>query len=158
MLAFRPAFDEKERNRLIKQVTARSRPGSAKLNPEVPRDLETIVQKAIEREPRAAMPRPRTLADDLQRFVDDEPIKARRISRLDAWPGGLGTIRGGNFVGGDRLAGDDGTCGPGDRPGAFSRAGPGANRVGGRSRRGRQPRPSRRRYRPRQPDVNWLSR
>jgi serine/threonine protein kinase len=51
MLAFRPAFDEKERNRLIKQVTHDEPARLGKLNRAVPRDLETIVHKAIDRDP-----------------------------------------------------------------------------------------------------------
>ena len=88
LLAFRPAFDEKERGRLIKQVTGEAPPPLRKLNPEVPRDLETIVQKAIEREPAHRYATAAELADDLQRFVDDEPIRARRTSyaeRLARW-------------------------------------------------------------------------
>ena len=58
MLGFRPAFDEKERNRLIKQVTTREPERLDRLNPDVPRDLVTIVHKAIERDPRTAMRTP----------------------------------------------------------------------------------------------------
>ena len=50
MLAFRPAFDEKDRNRLIKQVTTEEPTRLGKLNRQVPQDLETIVHKAIERD------------------------------------------------------------------------------------------------------------
>ncbi len=88
MLAFRPAFDEKERGRLVKQVTGEAPPPLHRLNPEVPRDLETIVQKAIEREPSHRYASASELADDLRRFVDDEPIRARRTSpaeRLVRW-------------------------------------------------------------------------
>src|SRR5262249_34330040 len=51
MLAFRPAFDERERNRLVKQVTEAEPARLGKLNRQVPRDLETIVHKAIDRLP-----------------------------------------------------------------------------------------------------------
>ena len=51
MLAFRPAFDEKERNRLIRQVTQEVPPRLGKSVRSLPRDLETIVSKAIDREP-----------------------------------------------------------------------------------------------------------
>ena len=51
LLAFRPAFDEKERGRLVKQVTHEAPPRLGTVNAEVPRDLETIVHKAIERDP-----------------------------------------------------------------------------------------------------------
>jgi serine/threonine protein kinase/WD40 repeat protein len=80
MLTLRPAFDEKDRGRLVKQVTVESPAPLRKLNPEVPRDLETIVQKAIEREPSHRYASASELADDLRRFVDDEPIRARRTS------------------------------------------------------------------------------
>ncbi len=88
MLAFRPAFVEKDRARLIEQVTGEVPPPLRKLNPEVPRDLETVVQKAIERDPAHRYANASELADDLRRFVDDEPIRARRASyaeRLARW-------------------------------------------------------------------------
>ena len=88
MLAFRPAFDERDRGQLVKQVTTEEPPRLKKLNPEVPRDLETIVQKAIERDPAHRYASASELADDLRRFVDDEPIQARRASiaeRLARW-------------------------------------------------------------------------
>lgn len=88
MLSFRPAFDEKDRGRLIKQVTTEEIPRLRRLNPEVPLDLETIVHKAIERDPNHRYRTAAELADDLRRFVDDEPIAARRITsteRLTRW-------------------------------------------------------------------------
>ena len=85
LLAFRPAFDEKERNRLIKQVTTEEPTPLDKLNREIPRDLVTIVHKAIDKEPAAALRHGRELADDLQRFIDDEPIQARRQTELERY-------------------------------------------------------------------------
>jgi serine/threonine protein kinase len=52
LLAFRPAFDEKDRNKLIKQVTTGEPPRLDRINPGVPHDLVTIVHKAIDRDPR----------------------------------------------------------------------------------------------------------
>jgi WD40 repeat protein/serine/threonine protein kinase len=88
MLAFRPAFDEKERNRLIRQVTHEEPTRLRKLNRQVPQDLETIVHKAIDKVPKQRYASASELAEDLQRFIEDEPIKARRISsaeRLLRW-------------------------------------------------------------------------
>jgi eukaryotic-like serine/threonine-protein kinase len=88
MLALRPAFDEKERNRLIKQVTHGEPARLSKQNRQVPRDLETIVHKSIEREPGRRYESGADLAADLRRFLDDEPIHARRVSsteRLARW-------------------------------------------------------------------------
>src|SRR5262249_7914485 len=80
MLALRPAFEEKERNRLIKQVTQAEPAQRSKLNRSVPRDLETIIHKAIDREPGRRYQTAADLAADLQRFINDEPIKARPLS------------------------------------------------------------------------------
>lgn len=88
LLAFRPAFDEADRGRLVRQVTNDEPPRLKVLNPEVPRDLETIVQKAIERDPAHRYVSASDLADDLRRFIDDEPIRARRASlaeRVARW-------------------------------------------------------------------------
>jgi WD40 repeat protein/serine/threonine protein kinase len=83
MLAFRPAFEEKERNRLIKQVTQEEPARLGKLNGHVPQDLETIVHKAIDKDPNQRYASAGALAEDLQRFVEDEPIRARRISQAE---------------------------------------------------------------------------
>jgi WD40 repeat protein/serine/threonine protein kinase/tetratricopeptide (TPR) repeat protein len=80
LLAFRPAYTEKERHKLIKQVTTEEAPALDKLNPAIPRDLVTIVRKAIERDPSHRYPTAGEFAADLHRFIEDEPIHARRIS------------------------------------------------------------------------------
>jgi WD40 repeat protein/serine/threonine protein kinase len=59
-----------------------------RIKPNVPRDLETIVLKAIEREPKARYLTAAALGEDLRRFLADEPILARppRLSeRLVKW-------------------------------------------------------------------------
>jgi WD40 repeat protein/serine/threonine protein kinase/TPR repeat protein len=78
--ALRPAFDEHDRNKLIQQVIHEEPSRLRKLNPAVPRDLETIILKAIARDPSLRYQTPQALADDLKRFVEDRPIQARRAS------------------------------------------------------------------------------
>src|SRR5262249_53550123 len=80
LLAFRPAFQEPDRNRLIKLVMHDEPVRPRKLNKGVPRDLETVVLKAIARDPAHRYQTPRALAEDLQRFIEDRPIRARRTS------------------------------------------------------------------------------
>jgi WD40 repeat protein/serine/threonine protein kinase len=80
LLAFRPAFGENDRGRLVRRVTNAAADRLRKLNPDIPRDLETIVHKAIDREPARRYQAAGALAADLQRFIGDEPIEARRIS------------------------------------------------------------------------------
>jgi serine/threonine protein kinase/tetratricopeptide (TPR) repeat protein len=86
LLCLRPAFAESERHRLIKQVTTQEPPRLDRLNPPIPRDLVTVVHKAIEREPGRRYQTAAELAADLQRFLDDEPIRARRTGLYErAW-------------------------------------------------------------------------
>lgn len=90
MLALRPAFNERERNRLLKQVTMAEPTPLRRLNPAIPRDLATIAHKAIERDPARRYQTAGELEADLQRFLDDEPIKARHVGsveRLSRWCG-----------------------------------------------------------------------
>ncbi len=83
LLLLRPAFEEKDRHRLIKQVMTSEPARLDRLNPAIPRDLATIVHKAIEREPGRRYQTADDLGEDLRRFLDDEPIQARRISTLE---------------------------------------------------------------------------
>jgi WD40 repeat protein/Tfp pilus assembly protein PilF len=88
LLVQQPAFDERDRSKLIQRVTHEEPARPRRLNPAIPRDLETIVLKAIEREPGRRYPTAGALAEDLKRFEEDKPIRARRISageRLWRW-------------------------------------------------------------------------
>jgi WD40 repeat protein/serine/threonine protein kinase len=83
MLALRPAFDEKDRNQLVKQVTTSEPSRLDKLNRAIPQDLVTLVHKAIDREPEHRYQTARELAEDLQRFLAGEPLRARRAGLLE---------------------------------------------------------------------------
>ena len=86
LLTLRPAFDASERNRLFLQVMSVDPPRPRKLNPAVPRDLETIVLKAAARDPGHRYQSAEEMAEDLRRFTDDKPIRARPVSELEkAW-------------------------------------------------------------------------
>src|SRR5262249_21125255 len=78
LLTLRPAFEEADRNKLVKQVMHGEPPRPRQLNPRVPRDLETVVLKAIARDPAHRYATAEDFGTDLQRFLDDEPILARR--------------------------------------------------------------------------------
>ncbi|MCI0458107.1 MAG: serine/threonine protein kinase, partial [Gemmataceae bacterium] len=83
LLVLQPAFVEKDRNRLIKQVMSEEPLWLRKLQPEVPRDLETIVGKAMDKVAGRRYQTAAELAADLQRFVEDRPIRARRVSAVE---------------------------------------------------------------------------
>jgi eukaryotic-like serine/threonine-protein kinase len=86
LLTLRPAFDATQRGMLLRQVSHDTPPRPRNLNRTIPRDLETIVLKATAREPERRYQSAGDLAEDLQRFLDDRPIRARRVSPIEhAW-------------------------------------------------------------------------
>ena len=59
-----------------------------RLAPNLPADLQTIVMKCLEKDPKRRYPTARDLAEDLRRVLDDEPIRARTPTlayRLEKW-------------------------------------------------------------------------
>src|SRR5262249_51230962 len=83
LLALRPAFDAPVQAQLVQQVTAAEPPRLDQLNPQLPRDLVTVVHKAIARDPGDRYQTAGELAEDLRRFCDDRPIAARRLGLLE---------------------------------------------------------------------------
>src|SRR5262249_26711095 len=88
LVALRPAFEASDRHRLIERVLHEEPERLKRLAPEWPRGLETIVAKATARDPGARYATAGALGEDLRRFVEDRPIRARRASsaeRLVRW-------------------------------------------------------------------------
>jgi tetratricopeptide (TPR) repeat protein len=78
LLTLRPPFDGDDRQELLRQVAFEEPITPRRLNRAVPRELETIVLKAMEKNPTERYATAQVLADDLRRFLRDEPIQARR--------------------------------------------------------------------------------
>jgi WD40 repeat protein/serine/threonine protein kinase len=86
LLTLRPAHEAPTRARLIERVLHEPPAPPRKVNPTVPRDLETVVLKAIAKEPAERYPTAKTLAEDLANFLVGKPIRARRVGPLErAW-------------------------------------------------------------------------
>ena len=67
---------------VIQQVISVDPPAPAKVDAKVPRDLETICLKAIEKSPAARYPSMQALGSDLRRYLAGEPIAARRTGLI----------------------------------------------------------------------------
>jgi eukaryotic-like serine/threonine-protein kinase len=77
LLASRPVFDGEDRGELLRQV-AFERPAALRtLDPRLPRDLETIAHKALEKSPEDRYASAGEMAADLRRFLRGEPIRAK---------------------------------------------------------------------------------
>src|SRR6516165_5421109 len=77
LLTLEPVFAGSDRRELLRQIAFEEPRRPRQVNKAVPRELETIVLKALEKNPDERYPTAKELADDLERFLKDEPIRAR---------------------------------------------------------------------------------
>jgi serine/threonine protein kinase len=78
LLTLRPACPSEDRQEVLRQIEREDPRPPRSLNPAIPGDLETIVLKALAKEPEGRYATAQELADDLRRFLEDKPIRAKR--------------------------------------------------------------------------------
>lgn len=83
MLTGRPPFQAAKAIETLRQVASEEPTSPRKLNSEVPRDLETICLKCLQKEQAKRYPTAEELANDLQRYLEQKPISARPVSHLE---------------------------------------------------------------------------
>ncbi|MFC1853570.1 protein kinase [candidate division CSSED10-310 bacterium] len=82
LIAGQPVFDGASGLDVLLQVLNKEPVSLRKIVETTPSDIETIVMKCLEKEPQRRYDSARALAKDLQRYLDGEPISARKASFL----------------------------------------------------------------------------
>jgi serine/threonine protein kinase len=82
LLTLRPVFDGADRQDLLRQIAFDDPAAPRRLNRAIPAELETVVLKALEKNPADRYATAQEMADDLRRMLADKPIQARRPTLL----------------------------------------------------------------------------
>jgi tetratricopeptide (TPR) repeat protein len=88
LLTLEPACPGGDRQEVLRRLERQEPRPPRQLNQAVPKDLETVVLKALAKEPADRYGTAQELADDLRRFLEDRPVRARRptvAQRLARW-------------------------------------------------------------------------
>ncbi len=76
LLTLEPAFDDSDGRVLVRQIAIAEPRSPRTVDPAIPLDLETILLKAMAKAPAERYSTAQAMADDLQRFLDNQPIQA----------------------------------------------------------------------------------
>ncbi|MCA9262691.1 MAG: serine/threonine protein kinase [Planctomycetales bacterium] len=83
LLTGRTPFDENPPLERLVQVVDTDAPSPRVANREIPRELEAICLKCLQRQPAGRYDSARELGEDLQRFLDGEPVMAAKVNVLN---------------------------------------------------------------------------
>ncbi len=93
LLALRPAFHSADRLRLMEKIKNEEPVRPRSIDGRIPRDLETIVLKAMDKDPKRRYPTAGEMAEDLRRFLAGESIRRDRSAPARDPGAGAGATR-----------------------------------------------------------------
>jgi serine/threonine protein kinase/WD40 repeat protein len=86
LVTLQPPFDDTDRLSLIKRVSHEEPAAPRKLDDRIPHDLETIILKAMDKDPQRRFQSASEMADELRLFLADRTLRIRRSSwRERSW-------------------------------------------------------------------------
>jgi tetratricopeptide (TPR) repeat protein len=88
LLTLRPVFEGRDRAELLRQIAFDEPRPLRRVDRAIPPELDIIVLKALAKGPAERYGTAQEVADDLERFLKDEPIRAKRpslVQRLRKW-------------------------------------------------------------------------
>src|SRR5262249_6133056 len=77
LMTLEPAFSGKDRHEVLRQIAFEEPRLPRKINKAIPVELQTIVLKALAKNPAERYNTAKEMGEDLQRFLNDEPIRAQ---------------------------------------------------------------------------------
>jgi serine/threonine protein kinase/WD40 repeat protein len=83
LLTLKPAFPETDHARLIERITHQPPVSLRQHDRRIPRDLETLVQKALAKDPKDRFGRAADLGDELRRYLESRPIRSRPVGPVE---------------------------------------------------------------------------
>ena len=83
LLTLKPAFAERDQARLIDQIAREAPVPLRQRDQRIPRDLETLVLKALAKEPKDRFSTAAEMAAELRRFLESRPILSRPVGPLE---------------------------------------------------------------------------
>jgi eukaryotic-like serine/threonine-protein kinase len=88
LFTLEPAFPGDDPHLVIQDITFREPVRPRRLNPALPRDVETVLLKAMSKDPAGRYATAQEMADDLERFLENRPVEAKRpglLRRVAKW-------------------------------------------------------------------------
>jgi eukaryotic-like serine/threonine-protein kinase len=83
LVTLEPLFGQLPREQILQAVSTVVPKRPRAVDSDIPQDLETIILKALAKEPRERYENAKSLADDLRCFLENKPIRARRTQPVD---------------------------------------------------------------------------